>query len=208
METLAAAVAGMYKYTELHKRCIVYSVHLKHEKYHDQICRDMFGAAEDFVASLDMVRKGVSYCGLLSFLDVNGSKFTAADRDPALVHCHGSIFIPHGINEDDRNKLIERLKHRISFSQGVRSCQAASEIRNFENEEHKANLLDMIKYDQKEATRIETFGNFGTILPWDIRSEYKSAETLKIEKRQEQVLNMLRGPDRFKIWREQKVVKN
>lgn len=200
-ETLAAAASGMSSYSDLDKRCITFTIHLTDPSKHTELCRHLFYETEQFLTSRLGKKPKVSHSGLASFLDVNGSKFSGADRDFRQSHCHGCIFTPHCLNEQDVVQLIGKLIHAARSSDGVKCSPHAIHLRPFDRQRHTATLLDWVGYAQKEAARVTTSGFLGVFLPFDMHTSYSPMQAEFIKKRRDVILQTLRGPDRFKVCR-------
>ena len=208
-EALAAATAGMHPVTAVDQRCITFTIHLTSAARHEPLCRTLFDTTEVFFTNLGVKRRSASHTGLLSFIDVNGSKFTGADRDTSQVHCHGAIFIPHGISKKDCDKLIKLLASRARHAtdQGAliaKPCREAVQFTMFNRNRADASLKNWIAYAQKEEARVGTAGTFGVFLPFDMRQQYGQVVASMIEGKRDKTLATLEGPDSFKTFRRSK----
>lgn len=87
---------------------------------------------------------------------------------------------------------------------GVKTGPQAIMFETFDRCSSDATLADYIAYSLKEATRIETIGQFAVLLPFDERTEMGQEALRCINFRQKKVLNILTGPDRFKVYRPSK----
>lgn len=205
-EVLAAAASGMSAVTGLDQRCIIFTIHLTSMAGHPPLCRTLFDTAESYFTEKGLKRRSVSYSGLASFIDVNGSKFSGADRDHSQVHCHGCIFIPWNISPEDTQQLMTRLEfaafqacHDDQFV--VKNTPHANQMKLFDHSRTDADLGDWTEYAQKEACRIATEGFQAVLLPFDISGEYDEKTALQIDRKAQKILTMLRGKDRLKILR-------
>lgn len=200
-ESLAAAASGMLSYADLDRRCITFAIHMDGPDRHDPLCRTLFDTIEGYLTKLLGKNPRVSHCGLFSALDVNGSKFSGADRDPSQHHCHGSIFIPHGIAAQDVDLLLQLLEDTALLCEGTKPGPEAIKFALFDRHSRAATLADYIAYALKEAVRTETVGTFAVILPFDDRASMGKQRKAWIERRQHEILQALGGPDRFKVYR-------
>ncbi len=191
----------MSSFAELDKRCITFTIHLDDPAQHEPLCRTLFGTIEAYFTKLIGKKPNVSHCGLFSALDVNGSKFSGADRDLRQVHCHGGIFVPHGIAPLDLARLLEILRRTALTLKGVKIGSDAILFKLFDRHSNAATLADYTAYALKEAVREETIGNFSVILPFDDRGCMNGQEQTRIERRQQKNLRVLRGQERFKVYR-------
>lgn len=208
-EALAAATAGMHPVTAVDQRCITFTIHLTSAARHEPLCRTLFGTTETFFNRLGVKRRSASHTGLLSFIDVNGSKFTGADRDESQVHCHGAIFIPHGISKQDCDKLIKLLasEARHATDRGAlitKQRHDAVQFTMFDRNRSDASLKNWIAYAQKEEVRVGTVGTFGVFLPFDMRQQYGQVVASMIKGKRDKTLATLEGPESFKIFRKPK----
>lgn len=208
-EAIAGASSGMFPITGLDQRCIIFTIHLTSVAGHPQLCRTLFDTTESFFTSMGVRRRSASYSGLASFIDVNGSKFSGADRDRRQVHCHGFILIPWNTKQEDVQRLMVQLEwaaHQASHNGQflVKSMPNAVEYRVFDCTREGADLGSWVAYAQKEAVRINTEGDLGVMLPFDIRGEYGSQTASQIEGKRNKVLGTLRSCDRVKIYRSPK----
>ncbi|MFC0339955.1 hypothetical protein ACFFII_04155 [Paracoccus niistensis] len=211
-EALAAATAGMHPVTAIDTRCITFTIHLTSAARHEPLCRTLFGTTETFFTELGVKRRSASHTGLLSFIDVNGSKFTGAARDESQVHCHGAIFIPHGTSKEDCDSLIKLLasEARDATDKGAliaKPRRDAVQFTMFDRNRPDASLKNWIAYAQKEEVRVRTVGTFGVFLPFDKRNEDGQAVASKIEGKRDKTLAILQGYEGFKVFRYPRKVK-
>jgi hypothetical protein len=201
-EAIAAAVAGMFPVTNLDQRCITFTIHLQDRARHETLCQNLFDTIELFMENLGRKRKSASYSGLASFIDVNGSKFGGFDRDPSQIHCHGCIFIPHGIDSEQIISLINNMTTSLwgKFDL-VKSAPNAIHFSIFDRNRSEATISDWISYAQKEECRIQSEGSFGFFLPFDVRHTYGEKVAAQMEHKRDLVLGMLQGHESFKIFR-------
>lgn len=204
-ESIAAAVAGMSAYTELDRRCIVFTIHLQERKKHDLLCQIIFEKTEKFLVKLGKKRRSASHSGIASFVDVNGSKFGGADRDLNNVHCHGCIFIPHGITDQQVDDLVISLilttKHSLRCVGVVKTSPNAIHFARFQRKLAGASLKDWVGYCQKDATRLDVEENIGVFLPFDTQESYGLETAKKMARKRDIVLGVLRSSDSFKVFR-------
>ncbi|MBK4216633.1 hypothetical protein JJJ17_11905 [Paracoccus caeni] len=191
--------------TGLDQRCIIFTVHLTSMAVHPPLCRTLFDTAESFFFKKGIKRRSASYTGLASFVDVNGSKYSGADRDRTQVHCHGFIFIPWHTSQEDTQQLITRLEfaaHQACLEGQfvVKNTPDAIEIRVFDSTRTDADLGSWTGYAQKEAVRIATNGDLMFLLPFDTRGDYGAKVAGQIEGKRDKTLNLLRSNERFKIF--------
>lgn len=203
-EVLAAASAGMSATTGLDQRCIIFTIHLTSEAGHLPLCRALFDTAESYFIKKQLKRRSASYSGLASFIDVNGSKFSGADRDHTQVHCHGSIFIPWNTSPDDTKRLITVLEFaacQACYEEQfiVKSNPNAIEFKVFDPSRTDANLDGWTQYAQKDAARIAAQGDRMIFLPFDNRQDYGGRVADQIERKRNITLSVLRGRERFRI---------
>lgn len=191
----------MTSYADLDKRCITFSIHMDDPDRHDPLCRTLFDTIEAYFTKLLGKNPKVSHCGLFSAPDVNGSKFSGADRDSRQNHCHGCIFIPHGIGTQDVERLLRQLEITAHEAVGVKCGADAIWFALFDRHSHTATLAHCIGYAMKDSTRIEATGTFAVILPFDDRVSINVQNKDRIERRQAEILRVLGGQDRFKIYR-------
>lgn len=203
-EALAAASAGMSATTGLDKRCIIFTIHLAHVSGHTLLCRALFDTAESYFINKPMKRRSASYTGLASFIDVNGSKFSGADRDHTQVHCHGCIFLPWNTSSSEMIELISQLE--VAAFQAcyngqflVKSNRVAIDFKIFDFLRTDSNLKNWTQYCQKETSRIETTGDVMIFLPFDIRTDYGPKVADQIIKKRDKTLALLRSNERFKV---------
>ena len=203
-EVLAAASAGMPATTGLDQRCIIFTIHLTSEAGHPPLCQTLFDTVESCFIKKQLKRRSASYTGLASFIDVNGSKFSGADRDHTQVHCHGLIFIPWNTDPGEIHKLISDLEgaafqtcHKEQFV--VKNNPNAIEFKVFDPSRTDANLGSWTEYAQKETVRIATDGDLMVILPFDLRQDYGAATSRQIEAKRDKTLAVLRSRERFRI---------
>lgn len=205
-ESIATATCAMHPVTELHKRALIFTIHLRNRSDHHRICESIYRHAEIFCEKSGIKKRSLSYTGLASFIDVNGSKFTGADRDSSKVHCHGVIFLPHSLNHELTEILIQNLHGTfISTSKSGKFLQQRSdavEIKNFDFGAGKKSVLNWIGYAQKEVTRIDSKEEIGIFLPFDLRNSFSQQVRARIEAKQHYILTELRGPSAFKIYRD------
>lgn len=200
-ESLAASASGMSSFTDLDKRCITFTIHLDSPARHELLCRAFFVIIEEYFTNLLGKNPRVSHSGLFSALDVNGSKFSGADRDPRHNHCHGCIFIPHGIAARDVTRLMENLRDAALMADGVKCGPDAIHFAPFDRHSRNATLADYVAYALKEAVRTDTVGTFAVILPFDDCASMGKRRRECIERRQHEILQALGGQDRFKVYR-------
>ena len=191
----------MTSFADLHRRCITFTIHLDDPARHEPLCRTLFGTIEAYFTKFLAKNPRVTHGGLFSALDVNGSKFGGWDRDPRQNHCHGCIFIPHGIAALYVDRLLDRLRDTAMMADGVKSGPDAIRFTLFDRNSHAATLAGYIAYALKEAVRAETVGTFAVILPFDDRASMGKQRKAWIERRQREILQVLGGPDRFKVYR-------
>lgn len=191
----------MSSFADLHRRCISFTIHLDDPARHEPLCRTLFGTTEAYFTKFLGKNPRVSHCGLFSALDVNGSKFCGWDRDPRQNHCHGCIFIPHGFDVPDLSRLLDMLRDAALVADGVKSGQDVIRFTVFDRNSQAATLADYIAYALKEAVRTETVGTFAVILPFDDRASMGKQHKAWIERKQLEILQVLGGPDRFKVYR-------
>lgn len=201
-ESLAAAASGMTSFADLDKRCITFTIHLDDPARHEPLCRTLFGTIEVYLTKFLGRNPRVSHSGLFSALDVNGSKFSGWDRDPRQNHCHGCIFIPHGITAPQVDRLLGSLRDAALMADGVKSGPDAIRFNLFNRNSHAATLADYLAYSLKEAVRIDAGGTFAVILPFDSLILDGGDVEKMVRRRQEEILRTLGGPDRFKVYRE------
>lgn len=204
-EAIAAASSGMYPVTGLDTRSLKLTIQLNHRSHHEPLCRELYEATENFCRNLSIRKKSISYSGLGSFLDVNGSKFTGADRDFRQIHCHGFIFIPHNISPEDQDSLISLLEAvALGSTQNDQLCVKQSvkavQIERFVQHQDDKSLLSYVSYAQKEAVRNETVTDFGVFFPFEDRTKIDRKTKAQIEKMQWKTLQTLRGPDAHMIF--------
>lgn len=210
-ESIAAAASGMFPITGLDKRCIIFTIHIVDMTGHPSLCRTLFDTVESFFADKKLKLRSATHCGLASFIDVNGSKFTGADRDMRQVHCHGFVLIPWNICEEDVQRLMTKLEwtaHQASHNGRfvVKAMPSAVEFKVFDCSRPDSGLGTWVAYAQKEAVRIDQTGDHVVMLPFDMRSEYGADVAGMIEKKRMSVLSMVRGGDRFKVFRSPKAM--
>ena len=191
----------MTSYADLDNRCITFTIHLDDPARHEPLCRTLFGTVEAYFTNLLGKTPRLTHTGMLSALDINGSKFSGWDRDPRKNHCHGCIFIPHGIEAPDVDLLLDTLRHTVLMIDGVKSGPDAIRFTPFDRNSHTATLADYIAYALKEAVRTETVGTFAVMLPFDDRARMGKQYKAWIERRQCEILLVLGGADRFKVYR-------
>lgn len=199
-QSIAAAAAGMASYSELDKRCITFTIHLDDPARHEPLCRTLFDTIEEFFTNLRSKKPKVSHCGLASFLDVNGSKFSGADRDHRQNHCHGCIFIPHLTNRQEVACLMRIVAATALAFEGVKIGPNTVHLAVFDRNRATATLVDWIGYAQKEATRFGTVGTFGVFLPFDIRYDLGAIAAKQIIGRRDVILETLGGTEGFKVY--------
>lgn len=205
-EVLAAASAGMSATTGLDQRCIIFTIHLNSLAGHPPLCRTLFDTAKSYFIEKGIKRRSASYSGLASFIDVNGSKFSGADRDHSQVHCHGFIFIPWNTSPEDTQQLITSLEFSAyqvcqDGQFAVKSTPDAIEIKLFDPTRKDTDLGSWTEYAQKEAVRIETQGDLMVLLPFDTRTDYGAKVAVQIDGKRQKTLTVLRSKERFKILR-------
>lgn len=203
-ESLAAASSGMSATTGLDRRCIIFTIHLNSEAGHPSLCQTIFDTVEKYFIEKQLKRRSASYSGLKSFIDVNGSKFSGADRDKSKVHCHGSIFIPWNTSMDETKALITRLegavfKVRHDGQFVVKNHPGALEFKIFDPSRSNASLVTWTEYAQKETARVATAGDCMVFLPYDIRHNFGIKGAYQVEAKRDKTLAMLRSNERFKI---------
>ncbi|WP_347918399.1 hypothetical protein [Paracoccus marcusii] len=205
-EVLAAASAGMRATTGLDQRCIIFTIHLNSVEDHPQICQTLFQTAESYFSKIGLRRTSATYTGLASFIDVNGSKFSGADRDHSQMHCHGILLIPWNIRIEQVQQLIVRLESASSQANKggqfiTRNSLGAIEIKLLNVHLNNNNLPRWVEYAQKETVRITTEGDLMILLPFDTRVSYGEKVAAQIERKRDKTLISLQGPERFKILR-------
>lgn len=205
-ETIAGAASGMFPITGLDKRCIIFTIHIVDMTGHPSLCRTLFDTVESFFADKKLKLRSATHCGLASFIDVNGSKFTGADRDMRQVHCHGFMLIPWNTGEEDVQRLIAQLdwaahqaSHRGQFI--VKTMPSAVEFKTFDCSRSDSDLGTWVAYAQKDAARIDKEGDHVVMLPFDMRNEYGVNVAGMIEEKRQTVLDMVRGREKFKVFR-------
>lgn len=203
-EVIAAASAGMSATTRLDQRCIIFTIHLSSSAGHPPLCRTLFDTADSYFIEKGVKRRSASHSGLASFIDVNGSKFSGADRDQSQVHCHGFIFIPWNTCREDILQLIAQLEFearqvRHEGRSVVKSTPDAVEIKMFDPARTDTDLCSWTEYAQKEAVRIATEGDLMVILPFDRRKEYGEKASRQIDGKRQKTLAVLGSKERFKI---------
>lgn len=204
-EVIAGASSGMFPITGLDKRCIIFTIHLVDMTGHPSLCRTLFDTVESFFANMGLKTRSASYSGIASCIDVNGSKFTGADRDMRQVHCHGFILIPWNIGDENVQRLMTKLEwaaYQASHNDRlvVKAMPSAVEFKVFDCSRPDSDLGNWVAYAQKEAVRIDKEGDHVVLLPFDIRSEYGADVADMIEGKRDTVLDALQGHDRFKIY--------
>lgn len=203
-ESLAAASAGMSATTGLDQRCIIFTIHLTSEAGHPPLCRALFDTVETYFIEKKLKRRSASYSGLKSFIDVNGSKFSGADRDKTKAHCHGSIFIPWNTSVNDAKALVTHLEiaackvwHDGQFV--VKNHPSAVDFKIFDPSRSAANLVTWTEYAQKETTRVTSENVNMIFLPFDIRKNFDAKTSRQIEMKRDKTLQVLRSRERFKV---------
>ena len=166
----------------------------------------MFDTAESYFIQTGLKRTSATYTGLASFIDVNGSKFSDADRDRTQIHCHGILLIPWNIRLEQVQQLIMFLESASSQVCGgshyiVKRGSEAIEIRLLDISLNKNDLARWTEYAQKETVRIATEGDLMVLLPFDIRMSYGKRVAAQIERKRDKTLSYLQGAERFKILR-------
>lgn len=200
-EMIAASASGMTSYADLDKRCITFTIHLDGPTSHDSLCRTLFDTTETYIIKLLGENPRISHTGLFSALDVNGSKFSGADRDPRQNHCHGSIFIPHGISALDVNGLLTKLRNTALMVDGVKCGPDAVQFALFDRHSRPATLASYINYAMKDAIRTDSIAQLAVALPFDDRFNLSKWAQMAIERRQCVILQALGGGNRFKVYR-------
>lgn len=76
---------------------------------------------------------------------------------------------------------------------------SAVEFKTFDCSRSDSDLGTWVAYAQKDAARIDKEGDHVVMLPFDIRSEYGANVAGMIEGKRDNVLGMMRGPDRHKV---------
>lgn len=211
-EGIAAAAAGMKSHSQLDERCLIFTVHLTGPAQHEQLCRTMFGKVEQFLESIGLKSPAHSASGLASYLDVNGSKFTGADRDPTQVHCHGMIFCPHGVTDYQYQELIKQLtsaaielvRDRYLLPRNATSVVSITRFdrnRRREADGCSLSLSHWVSYAQKEEVRVSATTGLGIYLPFDMRHSYPKHVREQLEKKRDLILDDLTTSNRFKVFR-------
>lgn len=215
-EAIAAASSGMKSYANLDERCIIFTIHLTSPSQHRHLCQVMFEAVEQYLENVGFRHKNYHSSGLASYLDVNGSKFTGADRDDTMVHCHGMIFCPCELTEDHYVSLMEHLQNAARVATGdryplVKSPRQAIEITRFNRDRRRdtdgrqLGLGDWVSYAQKEEARISAKTNLGIYLPFDARASLAKHDRARLEKRRDSILQELNSQNSFKVFRHPKL---
>lgn len=200
-EALAAAASGMHKFTGLDERCIKFTIHLNDPTQHEQLCGALFSLVEAYFANSGRRRVSISHSGLMSFRDVNGSKFTGAARDLQQNHCHGFVFIPHAVSDQDAARLAQLMTEAARLCAGVKMAPDAVQVAPFEVRRQGPSLAQAIRYAQKEEARWDVHGTFGVFLPFDIREAYGDRATQHILNKRDLILRTLDSEDSFKVFR-------
>ncbi|SCY14003.1 hypothetical protein [Paracoccus tibetensis] len=211
-EGIAAAAAGMKSHSQLDERCLIFTVHLTGPAQHEQLCRTMFGKVEQFLESIGLKCPAHPASGLASYLDVNGSKFTGADRDPTQVHCHGMIFCPHGMTDHQYQELIEQLTSaaielvhsRYLLPRNVASVVSVTRFDRNKRREADGSALALsrwVSYAQKEEVRVSATTGLGIYLPFDMRHSYPKHVRERLEKKRDLILGELNTSNHFKVFR-------
>lgn len=200
-QAIAAAASGMHKFTGLDDRCVKFTVHLQDPARHRDVCSLLFGIAEKFFDDLCRKKPSITHCGLMSFLDVNGSKFTGASRDLTQAHCHGFLFTPHGVVDQEYSQLSDAMADAVRSCDGVKSAANAVQVARFDVRRGGPSLRHAVQYAQKEAVRCDTVGTFGVFLPFDIRNSYGCRPAQHILGKRDAIMLGLESVDCFKVYR-------
>lgn len=177
---LATAMCGIASVACPEKRSLAFTVRLPAADLHAALCRTLFQEVEAIVASLDFKKRSPTWSGLLSFIDIEGSRYSGAAKNRHHVHCHGLVILPHNIPPDGIRKAIVRLgdltrrwlaqlSDRKATASGVdiRILSCSSGIQN--------SLEAWIAYAAKHALS-ESSCELATILPWDERTTYSAKQ--------------------------------
>ncbi|CAM3349754.1 hypothetical protein PANO111632_15755 [Paracoccus nototheniae] len=211
---LANAACGMKSFSQLDERCITISAHMSNKQYHGLICRSIFETSEKLCYQSGLKKQSPSHCGLVSFIDYDGSKFTSADRNGKKPHFHALLFFPHGLQPAAVVDLTTRIKNLLNdfgyrgmLQNGWRSSNYVKEFDRHRpasnNSLRPASLSSAVLYAAKDE--VAEGADFGVYLPFDERAQMGRNAYRAMVKQRSIIMFQLRGESQWKIYRQPQI---
>lgn len=106
---------------------ILFTVHFECVSEARKISKDIFFHCESVLEQHGCDKRPYARMGIISILDVEGSKFSGANLDRGKPHLHGAIILPDDIDHQIVQKLIQSLNQwkedrKDKLRSGNRSC--------------------------------------------------------------------------------------